>query len=491
VVYNNFGCAYLPKELAVFVDRVQELAYLNSLLTQTTTYPGQLVLLYGRRRVGKTVLARRWAEQSGLPTLYWAAEREPAPLQRRKLYARVLDVSMAQAPNFNSWAELWTAFAAQLRDQRRILIVDEVPHAAEADPAFLSALQHAWDQHLKHAPLIVVLSGSHVHTMETLLARGSPLFGRFTGQWHLQPLPFSALREFLPRWTADQRVAAYAILGGVPAYLERLNPQASLPDNLRDVILSPGSIFVAEPDLLLADEIYEPRVYNAVLQAVGGGARTLNDIANAALIGKPHLSAYLKRLQELRLVERRLPVTLPPSKRVTSRMGRYHLADAFLRFYYRFIAPRRDEIGYQPERVLSDVQNQLRAFVDVTAFESLSRQWVAWASQAGQLPFEVQTVGSHWSRSVQVDVVGINWQVKKILLGECKWGTDTVERDVVTGLVNDKTLKVLQSLPEEGKGWRVHYAMFVRTGYTPAARALAEERKAQLVDLKRLDQDLK
>ncbi len=474
----------------MFVDRVQELAYLNSLLTQTTTYPGQLVLLYGRRRVGKTVLARRWAEQSGRPTLYWAAERETAPLQRRKLYARMLNVAMAQAPNFTSWDELWTAFAAQLRDQPGILILDEVPHAAEADPAFLSALQHAWDQHLKHAPLIIVLSGSHVHTMETLLARGSPLFGRFTGQWHLQPLPFSALREFLPHWAADQRVAAYAILGGVPAYLERLNPQASLSDNLRDVILSSGSIFVAEPDLLLADEVYEPRVYNAVLQAVGSGAHTLNDIANAALIGKPHLSAYLTRLQELRLIERRLPITIPPSKRVTSRMGRYHLADAFLRFYYRFVAPRRDEIGYQPERVLPDIQNQLRAFVGITAFETLSRQWVAWASQAGQLPFEAQAVGSHWSRKVQADVVGINWHEKQLLLGECKWGTDTVEHEVVTELINGKTPKVLLALPAEGAGWKVHYALFARTGFAPAARAFAEERQAQLVDLKRLDQDL-
>jgi AAA+ ATPase superfamily predicted ATPase len=472
----------------MFVDREQELAFLNSLLKQPRS-PAQLVLLYGRRRVGKTVLARRWAEQAGRPTFYWAAERETAPLQRRKLFARILGVPMPQAPAFESWADLWTAFAAQIGDRPHILILDEVPHAAEADPAFLSALQHAWDQHFQHSKLFLLLSGSHVHTMETLLARGSPLFGRFTGQWHLQPLSFSALRHFLPRWPADQRVAAYALLGGVPAYLERLQPDASLTDNLRDVLLSPGSLFVAEPDLLLFDEVREPRVYRAILQAIGAGAHTLDEVANAALIGKSHLSAYLTRLQELRLVERRLPVTVPPGKRVASRMGRYHLADPFLRFFFRFIAPRQDEIGYQPGRVLADIQDQLRPFV-ATAFESLCREWVGRASQAGRLPFEAQQVGSHWGKRVQIDVVAINWREKAILLGECKWGTEAVSRDVVTELIEDKTPRVLKVLPEEGQGWTVHYALFARAGFTPAARALAQTRQAILVDLKQLDRDL-
>jgi AAA+ ATPase superfamily predicted ATPase len=151
---NNPDDAYFdPEGQAVFIAREQELAYLSSLLKPAGRQPGQLVLLYGRRRVGKTVLARRWAEKSGLPTIYWAAERETAPLQRRKLYARMLGVAAAQAPAFTSWADLWNAFAAQLGDRHQILILDEVPHAAEADPAFMSALQHAWDQHFKNSRL--------------------------------------------------------------------------------------------------------------------------------------------------------------------------------------------------------------------------------------------------------------------------------------------------------------------------------------------------
>src|SRR5581483_8919213 len=127
----------------MFVNREPELAFLNSVFNRSRPGPAQLILLYGRRRVGKTVLARHWADSTGLSTIYWAAEPEPAALQRRKLYARMLDVTMTQAPLFESWADLWTAFAKMLGDERRVLILDEIPYAAEADPAFLSSIQHA------------------------------------------------------------------------------------------------------------------------------------------------------------------------------------------------------------------------------------------------------------------------------------------------------------------------------------------------------------
>ncbi|MBM3272771.1 ATP-binding protein [Candidatus Kaiserbacteria bacterium] len=474
----------------MFVNRKQELAFLNSILAKRQPAPAQLVLLYGRRRVGKTVLARHWAERTKLPTLYWAAEREPAPLQRRKLFARILNVPTARATTFDSWADLWQACAAWLGDRRQIFVLDEITYAAGSDPAFLSALQHAWDQHFKKSGLVLILSGSHVHTMETLLARGSPLFGRFTGQWHLQPLEFATLREFLPRWQAEQRVAAYAIVGGVPAYLEKLDPSLSLSDNIREIILGPGSMFVAEPELLLYDEVQEPRVYRALLQAIGAGAHSLDEIANASLVGKTHLPSYLARLQELRFVERRLPVTIPVGRRSVSRLGRYHLTDPFLRFYFRFVAPVRDEIGYQPQSVLPGIQEQLRAFVGATAFEELCRQWVRRASAQQVLPFEAQHVGSHWSRGVQVDVVAINWQTRDILLGECKWGTDRIAREMIADLIDRKTPLALRTLPEEGKKWTAHWAFFSRAGLTPAAQALAEARGMIAVDLARLDRDL-
>jgi AAA+ ATPase superfamily predicted ATPase len=474
----------------MFVDRQAELAFLDSVLQRRRPTAAQFILMYGRRRVGKTVLLRRWAEASGVAHTYWAAEKEPSALQRRKLYARVLGVEMAQAPTFDSWADCWQAIAAFLSERRQILILDEFTYVVESDPAMLSSLQHAWDQSFRESQVVLVLCGSHVHTMETLQARQSPLFGRLTGQWWLRPLPFATLQEFLPTWSVEERVAAYAVVGGVPAYLEWLDPDRSLSDNIRDVILAPGSMFVAEPTFLLYDEIREPGTHLAILKAIGAGNHTLAEISDAALVSKAHLSAYLARLQELRLVERRLPVTVSPERRRLARSGRYHLRDPYFRFYFRFLTPYQDELTYRPEQVLPRIREGLRAFVGMTAFEELARQWVTERGRAGKLPFEVREVGSHWSRREQVDVVAINWTDHAILLGEAKWGTDAVGRSVVRDLVEAKAPRVLKGLPGEGEGWRVHYAFFARAGFTDAARLEGESIGAELVDLERLDADL-
>jgi len=470
----------------MFVDREAEIRFLDDILARQRPGPAQLVLLYGRRRVGKTVLLRHWAQASGVAHTYWAAEKEPAALQRRKLYARLLGLPARQAPTFESWSELWQAAAATLQGRRHILILDELPYAAEADPATLSALQHAWDQLFQDSQAFLVLCGSHVRTMETLQSRQSPLFGRLTGQWELEPLPFAALGQFLPGWTLEQRVAAYAMVGGVPAYLEWLDPARNLVDNIRQVVLAPGSMFGAEPAFLLYDEVREPQAYLAVLRAIGAGSHTLDEISNAALIGKAHLSAYLTRLQELRLVERRLPATVLPAGRHKSRQGRYHLSDAYFRFYFRFLAPHHDALAFEPDWVMRQIQQGLRGFVGQTAFEELARQWVAQQGRAGRLGFRPEVVGSHWSRAVQVDVVAINWQEKAILLGECRWGVDAVGRDVVRELLEDKTPRVLKDLPDSGSGWQIHHTLFARAGFSEAALAMAGPAKVALIDLETL-----
>lgn len=471
----------------MFVDRKNELAFLNQILTRSHPGPAQLILLYGRRRVGKSELLLHWAEQSGVKSAYWEAAKESATMQRAHLFARLLGVSAGSAPAFQSWVDLWEAAAKVLGNERQIIILDEVPYAADADTAFLSALQLAWDQYFQRSQTAIVLCGSHVHTMQTLMSMQSPLFGRMTGQWHLQPLPFSSLAEFFPQWDADERVAAYAVAGGIPAYLNWLDPGSDLENNVRDVILNPGGMFLAEPNFLLYDEVRELNHYLAVLKAIGKGAHTLDEISTQCFLPTTSANAYLATLQELYLVERRLPVTVSPRLRAKSRSGRYHLSDPYFRFYFRFLAPHLDNPPVKPDQVLIGVRANLRAFVGATAFEDLARQWVWAQGKAGELPFAPDSIGSHWSSRVQVDVVALNWQTHDILLGECKWGTDRVDRQVVRELIEEKTPLVLKDLPEAGAGWKVHYALFGRKGFTPAAREEMEKSSGLLVDLKALD----
>ena len=305
----------------MFIDRRQELEFLNNLLTRRHPGPAQLALMFGRRRVGKSELLLRWVAQSGLSYTYWEAVKENATQQRSRFLAKIMNVSVASAPVYRSWPELWDAAAPLLEGKRHILILDELPYAADADSTMLSALQYTWDQHFQKSEIVLVLCGSHVRVMETLFTRQSPLFGRMTAQWHLEPLPFSSLAEFFPKWGAEERVAVYAILGGIPAYLNWLDPDLDLISNIRQVMLNPGSMFLAEPAFLLYDEVREPNSYLAILKAIGSGAHTLTEISDRAFIPSTSVNFYLNTLQELRLVERRLPVTQHKDERRVPAVG--------------------------------------------------------------------------------------------------------------------------------------------------------------------------
>lgn len=477
-----------------FVGRERDLRELNESLVR----PGaHFILVYGRRRVGKTTLLLHWAQQTGRPVIYWVAKRDLPALVRqgftRALWAWAYppggltgEPDLA-APRYESWEQVFEMAARLIGDQPVILVMDEFSYAAESDPSLPSHLQAAWDHLFKERNVTIVLAGSQIGMMVEQLGYHAPLYGRFTAQLAVDPLPFGALQEILPRYAAAERVAAYAVVGGIPAYLEQFDDGENIGANLRRLFIRRTGLFHNEPFLLIGDVIRrETQTYEAVLRAIAAGRRTPQEIGAALELPSSYLSPYLKQLEALRLVERRLPATVPPEQRRTSRNSRYHLADPYLRFYFRFIAPNLDLVEQELTDLLWErIGDQFRAFVGLTAFEELCRAWTLVQARAGRLPLRPELVGSHWSADAQVDVVAINWQERDILLGECKWGAEPVDRAVVRELI-EKAPKVAP-----GSEWRVHYAYFARTGFTDAARAEAEAVGGLLVDLARLDADLR
>lgn len=469
-----------------FVGRQRELAQLN----QIGARPGaQFILVYGRRRVGKTTLILHWAAQTGQPVIYWVAARD-TPAQVRWSFTRVLwhwaHPESQAVPRFTLWAEVFETAATLIGDQPVILIMDEFSYAADSDPALSSNLQAAWDQWFKDRNVTLILAGSHIGMMVELMGYEAPLYGRFTAQLPVDPLPFAALRDFLPHYSAAERVAAYAVTGGIPAYLERFDDQHRVGANIQRLFIDRTSIFHGEPFLLIGDVIRrETQNYEAVLKAIAAGCHTPQEIGATLDLPSSYLSPYLKQLEKLRLITRRLPATIPPKKRRTSRHSRYHLADPYLRFYFRFIAPNMELIEQELADLLwQRISEQFRAFSGMTVFEELCRAWTLAQARAGQLPFPPELVGSHWAADAQVDVVAINWRDKAILLGECKWGVHPIGAAVIHDLV----AKAPRVVP--GPNWQVHYVFFARAGFTDATRTAAAPLAAQLVDLETLDADL-
>ncbi len=468
-----------------FIDRKSELNELNHLLPVERS---QFLIVYGRRRVGKTTLLLHWARHAGLPFIYAVSRRASPEACRRDLAQAVWDWAYPQveAPVFADWDALFRQIAGLIGSQPVILIWDEFPYAVEADKSIPSYLQAAWDHQFKGKHMTLILSGSHIGMMVDQMQYNAPLYGRFSGQLPIDALPFGALQDFFPAYGPEERVAVYATLGGVPAYLERFNQQLDFSANVRSQLFQKIGMFRSEPVVLLSDLVRDARPYEAVLRAIASGRHTASEIGLASDISVNNLPPYLKRLQEMRLIERRIPATIPPPQRDTTNKARYHLRDSYLRFYYRFIEPNLEMVEQELIVTLWDeISEQFRAFVGVTAFEDLCREWVLAQARARRLPFSPEFVGSHWASDAQVDVVAINWRQKAILLGECKWGTDAVARSVVTEL-REKADRVIP-----GSDWMVYYAFFARAGFTPAARSEAETFDAILVDLGRLDRDLR
>jgi AAA+ ATPase superfamily predicted ATPase len=334
-------------------------------------------------------------------------------------------------------------------------------------------LQNMWDHVLKQSNLFLTICGSHLGMMHRhMFSYQAPLYGRATRRLHLQPIPYGQTSDFFPNYHANERVAIYAIFGGIPAYWERLDQQLSISDNIRQQLLTPDNLMQSEPRLLLQDFIQDPHNYVSILQAIARGDRTQKAISVRTGLSQGHVSKYVSVLRDTGFVERRVPITASES----SRLGRYHIIDPYLRFYYRFLASRQAQLALgESAQALEEIKRHLLDFIGTHTWEELCREWTLRASGRGELDISIDQIGSAWTRRAQVDVVGINTMEKTMILGECKWGTKAVGRKVLQELVS----KTDQIVPKRGQ-WQVLYIYFARNGWTDAAKSFAED-KSNLV----------
>jgi len=496
-----------------FVGRTRELSLLDSFNSKPL---GKFLIVYGRRRVGKTRLLTHWADTRGNRLLYWVAKQtsaakllasfsqalyefeqgetpppSPLPVPERGNNEQGNEGfrSAEHGPIYPSWEATFERIAVLASEKPFVVIIDEFTYALEAVPELASVLQNSWDHRLKNTNLFLIVSGSQVHMMQeqTHSAR-APLYGRATGRLHLYPLPYGALHTFFPTYEPDALVALYAILGGMPAYLEMFDPNLSLSDNIRNTLLTPSSLLQADAMLFLHEQFDEPRNYAAIMEAVAHNNRTRKEIAAYTELPTDSVGRYLNTLVELGILERRLPVTAKPTS--DSRRGRYVLADAYLRFYFRFIAPRLDQIErYRTSQALEYVKEHLRAFVGEHTFEELCRDWVGLVGDQGRLPISPERIGGYWGSDAQIDVMALNEGKKIALLGECKWGATSIEADTLDKLVRQapKAMSHLHT-PER---WKSHLYLFTRTAISEALQKRAQELHIRAVSLAEMDRDLR
>ena len=478
-----------------FIGRKRELQALEHFYQ---TPEAGLLILFGRRRIGKTSLLTYFMENRNISGgFYWMATTHNTAYQLRDFSQALFHYdsrfTSAPAPDF-SFPD-WDSALSHLADAvaqfstPQFIVIDEFTYLVRNEPALTSLIQKHWDHSFsKMAQLRLVLTGSLVGMMEReVISYQAPLYGRATTLLRLRPLPYAAIMELFHDRAADERVAIYAATGGVPAYLNLFTRTNSFVSALHNECLIPGSIMLGDPAIMLHEHLKDPQSFESILSSIASGFHKWGEIAAMSGVNETSLGHYLRILEELEFIERRDPVFADAN----SKKGRYYLRDHFLRFYYRFIVPHLSKIdrGYL-DAAVDQIYKDLRSFIGTYVFEELCREWTLAAGSAGELGLEPEVVGSYWQQSrqtgVQLDIVAANKHQKQLLIGEAKWGKETVSRSILTDLIQRS-----QKMPQVAEGWEVQYALFSRQGFTQATQEAARELGVRLVTLPEIEKTLR
>lgn len=407
-----------------FIGRVDDLEQLDECYKARKA---QLVFVYGRRRVGKTATLVHFSQ--GKETLFFAAQNATKEEQLAS-FSRLMFEAGAPGKDYLSQYPSWERALGELAKLpatagggRRLVVFDEFPYLVRSDSSLPSVLQNLWDHTLRDANLMIVICGSAMSFMEKeLLAEKSPLYGRATGILKIGPMPYWDAVRFFPDYSAEDKALAYAMLGGIPRYLEEFDPDMGVAENVRRHILRRIAPLYSEVEFLLHEELRETAKYNSVIRAIALGATSLNEIATHAMMPGATVSSYLANLMELGIVEREFPVTAKLKELAKGARGLYQLSDNFFRFWYSFIFPYRSELERGDvdgvyERHIGPVLHDFAG----KPFEGMCREWMWRESIAGRLPFRARVVGRWWNRTDEIDVMAVDDSGTQTIVGECKF----------------------------------------------------------------------
>lgn len=455
-----------------FIGRTSELATLNAELKRGSGF----VVIYGRRRVGKTTLIKEFIKDKR--AFYFLATTE-SEAQSMKRFAGVLSRAtknpMLSKVTFTDWLDLFQVVADDHPDEKKVLVIDEFPYLVKTNPDFPSILQNAWDEVLKDHNVMLILCGSLISMMKKhALAYDSPLYGRRTAQIRLMPLQFTDVYA-VQNLSFEQAVEQYAITGGVPKYMEFFQSDEPLVEQIRRVVLSKNGFLYEEPDFLLNEEVQTPINYFSVLKAISDGNHKLSKIGMTMEQDTSAITPYLKTLIDLGFVIKNVPITEKNPER--SRKSLYYVSDNFIRFWFRYVYPFKGELELDNQQiVLDEMGKDFKQKFVAFAYESICRNIFAELCRKGQIDFAPSRIGSYWRNDnegdTEIDVAAVDHQHKRLFLGECKYHAKPVDVAIYAALQEKGQSKELTAA---FRGYKIVYGLFSKSGFTDRLVEMAAE----------------
>ena len=476
----------------MFIGREAELKFLQDKYTEER---GQLIVLYGRRRVGKTETLREFCKDK--PHVFFSCTQTTDLVQLRNFSSRMFKENIPAKNYISEFADWEKAFRAVLDlpygNQKKLLVIDEFPYMCRGNKSIPSILQNLWDAELRDSNVMIILCGSAMSFIEKeLLSEKNPLYGRATGIYKMKEMGFYDAIKFFPEYSDRDKVLTYAVLGGIPHYLRQWNPKLSVDENIKRNILTKGCILYSEVEFLLHQELRETPIYNSIIEAVALGNTKLNDISQKSLLEETaKTSVYLKNLMELGIVEREFSVDSKIKERANTGRGTYRLTDNFFRFWYAFgfanYSQLEDgDVDGVYEYVVKPALHEFASF----AFEDVCREFVRMLQKKNELPFRYSKIGRWMGKTTvrdekasdglrtaetEIDLLCIGKDAKEYLVGECKFkGVPFSYSEYLD------TLAKLTPLKEKSK---FYYALFSESGFDQKILDCAAMNETQLYSL--------
>lgn len=455
----------------MFIGREAELKFLENKYKEDK---GQLIVLYGRRRIGKTETLKKFCENK--PHIFFSCRECTDKLQLKNFCEKLFEEDIPAKQYVNEFTDWEKAFRAVLDlpygNKKKLIVIDEFPYMCKGNSSIPSILQNLWDDVLKDENVMIILCGSSMSFIEKeLLEEKNALYGRATGIYKMKEMGFYDAVKFFPDYSDEDKVLVYSILGGIPHYLKQFDPDLSLAQNIKKNILTKGCVLYSEVEFLLRQELRETQIYNSIVQAIALGNTKLNDISQKSLVeDNPKTSVYLKNLIELGIIEKEFSVGSSTKEKANKNRGIYRIADNFFRFWYAFAftnisALETDDV----EGVYKySIESELNKFASFT-FEDICREYVTELQKADALPFRYSKMGRWFGKTTvrdrdelafcdtEIDILAISSQDKKYLVGECKY------KDNEFGYSD--YLDTAAKLGNEKKNADFYYALFSKSGF--------------------------
>ena len=445
-----------------FIDRKREMSTLEKEYNRENSF----VVLYGRRRTGKTTLIKEFIKDKN--AFYFFADKQNESLQinrfKNQLAEHFKDEFLKKI-EINDWDTIFDYFISKIGDEKFVLVIDEFQYLCLMNKGFSSIFQRIYDEKIADKNIMVILCGSLISMMYSeVLLYDSPLYGRRTAQIKLQPISFEYYKEFFDNKSKRELIEFYSITGGIPKYILEFDRNKSPLWNIENNIFNKDNFLYSEPKFLLQEEINDLSRYFSILNSIALGNTKLSSICSHLGLNSSSMTSYITKLIDLDILEKEVPVT---ENIENGKKGLYKIKDNYLKFWFSYVYPYQSYLEIENlSYPLEKIKNEFNLWVS-KIYEDLARETVL---NNPEIPFPIKKLGRWWNNNEEIDIVGLG--DNEIIFGECKWSNKKVGLSVLLSLKEkSKSVKWNNSSRKE------YFILFSKEGFSDDLISLSKKDK--------------